>query len=353
MKNKLIPDNLFDIDKLRMFNVLVNFPHQIEESLEIADAVDLKSIKSFRIKNIVVYGLGGSAIGGDLNRSYLSYEMKIPFIVNRNYSIPEFANDKTLSVISSYSGNTEETISAYREIIKRKTKTICITSGGEIENLCLKNKHILVKIPGGLQPRCAVGYSFFTLLLILSKLNLISSKKADIKETISLIKRRTNIYTKPDHPKNTAVKTALKLFNRLPVIYSSSDILDAVNLRWRGQICENAKMLAIGNFYPEMNHNEIVGWAENKNILKNTAVIFLEDADDHPRIKKRMEITESIYKNFTDTIIHLKGKGKSRLARIFNLIYLGDWVSYYLALLNKVDPTPVKVIESLKEKLKE
>ncbi len=343
-----------ETDKSNMFDILKNFHKQISEAVEIGKSSDVLSFDKYGIKNVVINGLGGSAIGGDLIRSYTHYNSEVPVYINRNYFLPEFAGKDTLSVISSYSGNTEETISAYKESKNRECRIICISSGGNVEKMAMKYKDWFIKIPGGLQPRCALGYSFFVLLMVLSKFPFLLQENSmieDVEDVIENIKRNSEIYSLFDTEKNKALKIAELLQNKLPVIYSSNDILDVVNLRWRGQISENAKQLAYGNLYPEMNHNELVGWEKNRDILNKIIVVFLKDIDDNERIKMRMEITEEIYKKYADNVISVSGEGKTRLERIFNLIYLGDWVSYHLALLNKVDPTPVDAITYLKEKL--
>ena len=344
---------LKSIDKENMFDVLKNFHNQIKDAVQIAEKIDVTSIDTSGINNIVVNGLGGSAIGGDFARSYTTYEIAVPIFVNRNYSLPSFVNSDTLSIISSYSGNTEETNSAYNEAIKRNCKIICISSGGSVEKTALDNKHLLVKIPGGLQPRCALGYSFFTLIILLSKLGFIKILSSDIDAVISNIERKSVLYTEFNSEENLAIKLANELKGKLPIVYSSVDILDVVNLRWRGQLSENAKVLAYGNFLPEMNHNELVGWKLNEDILKKIVVLMLEDDEDNERIKLRMEITSGIMEKYADNIIKLKGEGNKRLERIFDLVCLGDWVSYYLAILNKIDPTPVEAIDFLKNKLPE
>jgi len=339
------------IDKNNMFDVLKAFPLQVKDALKIAGKYNLKNFNRKGIKNVIISGLGGSAIGGDLFRSYTQYEMKIPVSINRNYTLSKFADSNTLVVISSYSGNTEETISAYRQAMETKCRIICITSGGEIKKLAQKNKHNCIIIPGGLQPRCALGYSFFTLLVLFTKLGFIKDKQEEIKETIKIIEEGKDEYTILNSEKNLAMQIAIDLKGKLPIVYSSTDLMDVVNLRWRGQISENAKMLAYGNFYPEMNHNELVGWKLNEDILKKIIVIFLKDNKDNERIKLRMKITADIYKKYANNIITLESNGEGKLSRIFDLIYLGDWISYYLAILNEVNPTPVDVISYLKNKL--
>lgn len=340
-----------EIDTSNMYDILKNFHSQISEAVEIGKSSEFFSFDKYGIKNIIINGLGGSAIGGDLIRSYTHYNSTVPVYINRNYHLPGFAGKDTLSVISSYSGNTEETISAYKESKNKECRIICVSSGGKVEKMALEHKDRFIKIPGGLQPRCALGYSFFVLLTVLSEFPFLSLENGNIKNIIENIKRDSKIYSLFDPEKNKAIKIAGQLYNKLPVIYSSNDILDVVNLRWRGQISENAKQLAYGNVYPEMNHNELVGWEKNRDILNKIIVVFLKDIDDNERIKMRMEITEEIYKKHASDVISVSGEGETRLERIFNLIYLGDWVSYHLALLNKVDPTPVDAITYLKEKL--
>lgn len=338
-------------DKSDMFGVLKNFPQQVEEAVKIAGEFEYKHLNKDGISNVIVNGLGGSAIGGDYVRSLVNYEMKVPMTVNRNYNLPAFAGENTLAIVSSYSGNTEETLSAFNEARERKCRILCITSGGEVERIANENNIDVLKIPGGLQPRCALGYSFFSLLIALTKLDLIPDKTDDINATIKHLQDLSHSYSYFSSEHNHPIMIADELKDHLPVIYSSSDVLDAVNLRWRGQISENAEILAYGNFVPEMNHNELVGWNLNKNILSEIVVILLCDRDDHERVKLRMKITTEIYKNLCNSIIAVESDAETRLERIFELTYLGDWTSFYLAIMNEVDPTPVESINFLKNKL--
>lgn len=347
----LTEEKIKSIDVSNMFDVIKNFSDQCEEAVKIADSYDLSKYDFTGIDNIILNGLGGSAIGGDFVRSFLQYELPVPMFINRNYHLPAFASDKTLSIVSSYSGNTEETNSAFEESLSKNCKIICITSGGKVEKVAKDNYLPCIKIPGGLQPRCALGYSFFVVLKIMLKLKLVEDKSKEISGTINHIKDLSKEYSNFGNKDNRAIQIARELKDKLPIIYSSVDVLDVVNLRWRGQIAENAKQLVFGNFYPEMNHNELVGWHLNKELMKQMVVLMLEDKDDNSRIKSRMDITSAVYKEFADDHMHISSNAGSRLERLFELAYLGDWVSYYLAILNKVDPTPVKVIEHLKQKL--
>ncbi|MGC8653158.1 MAG: bifunctional phosphoglucose/phosphomannose isomerase [Candidatus Kryptoniota bacterium] len=339
------------IDSSGMYELIKSFPEQVEAALEIAAAAKL-SISSRKVQNIVLTGLGGSAIGGDILRSYSANQLRVPMQINRSYTLPGYVNRNTLVVVSSYSGETEETISAYLQAKKKGAQIIVISSGGTIGKRALRNSDNWIKIPGGLPPRAALGYSFFTLLSAFDKVGIIKVGRNETMEVILLLKSLRDEYSRYENaPEPLRIASLMK--NSLPIIYSASDHFDAVNLRWRGQISENAKAVAYGNFLPEMNHNEIVGYATLEDILKRFFVIFLRDVGDHPRVRTRFDLMKEIISNYCGSILEIHSKGKYLLSRMFSLIYLGDWVSYYLAIEKGVDPTPVKNIDILKKQLAE
>jgi len=343
-------EEIFTIDTSNMYSFIKKFPEQAVEAVRIGDTSKVKpNVRG--IENIVLTGLGGSAIGGDLLKSYLSSELRIPFIVNRHYALPKFVGRKSLVIISSYSGNTEETTTALKEAIKRGAKILCISSGGEVEKTARKRRIPLIKIPGGLQPRAALGYSFFPLLVTLARIDIIKSKAREINETIALLKEKSDEHGNPDPASNKAIQLAEMFRGRIGVIYSSTERFDAVATRWRGQIAENGKSLAFTHVLPEMNHNELVGWKTLAVQMREMQVIFLRDKGDHPRVKIRMDITKRVLAEHTAHITEVWSEGTSPLTRMFSLVYLGDWVSFYLAILQGIDPTPVKVIDYLKEEL--
>jgi glucose/mannose-6-phosphate isomerase len=346
----LTTEKIKKTDPADMFRCVVDFPSQVEEALRIGARAPI-SLTSDSVRSIVLTGMGGSAIAGDLLRSYLADELRIPFLVNRSYTLPGVVDRTSLVIVSSYSGNTEESISAYGEAIRLKAAVLCITTGGEVERLALKHGHACIKVPPGLQPRAALGYSFFPLLLALSRMGFIKPRTADIDETVASLKKMSLIYSDLKNPGNGPLKIAKRLQGKLPVIYSACDRLDAVNVRWRGQICENSKHLAFGHVLPEMNHNEIVGWKVDRALMKKMAVVFLRDVGTHPRVRVREEITKGIIQKKASTVLEAWSEGTSLLARIFSLVYAADWVSYYLAILNNEDPTPVRVIDYLKSEL--
>ena len=341
-------DDIRRQDPSGMYDLLANFPHQVEEAVAIGTNTPL-TVRARGIDAVVLCGLGGSAIGGDLLRSYLADEIQVPFLVNRHYTLPAFVGPRTLVVISSYSGNTEETNAAHRIARKRKARLLCISSNGTNEQLARKARSGFIKIPGGLPPRAALGYSFFPLLIALQRLGVVRNKGREIRETLALLHTLAERYANPEG--NPALDLAAQLKHRVAVLYSGPERFDAVNVRWRGQISENGKSLAFGHVLPEMNHNELVGWSVLREQMREMQVILLRDRTDHPRVKIRMDISRQILAGYTDHIAEVWSEGHSPLARMFSLIALGDWVSLYLAMLNQVDPTPVEVITRLKNEL--
>jgi glucose/mannose-6-phosphate isomerase len=212
-------------------------------------------------------------------------------------------------------------------------------------------RHTLITIPGGLPPRAALGFSFFPLLLTLERLGYFQAQARPVAETLRLLEEKTALYADPDPAGNPALQLAERLRNRLTVIYSSAERFDAVATRWRGQMAENAKALAFGHVLPEMNHNELVGWKALTDTMRGMSVLFLRDREDHRRIAARMDLTKEIIAAHGPQMADVWSDGTSRLARMFSLISLGDWLSYYLAILHREDPTPVAVIDHLKTEL--
>jgi glucose/mannose-6-phosphate isomerase len=343
-------EDIIRIDPKGMYRWITDFPKQVEEAVQIGRKAPIK-LNVHGVQNIVLTGLGGSAIGGDLLRSYVAGEIKIPFFVNRYYTLPEFVGKNTLVIVSSYSGNTEETISSHKDAIKRKARVLCISTGGEVAKVAKRFKQPWIEIPPGFSPRAALGYSFFPLLVVLARLGFIKSKDKEIRETIQLLKNKSLLYSNPESSENTPLRLAERLKDKLPVIYSPVEHLDTVNIRWRGQIAENAKQLSTGHVIPEMNHNELVGWKELTDIMKQMHVVFLKDKGTHKRVAVREGITQQIVSRYAGEVTNVSSEGKGLLARLFSLIYFGDWVSLYLAIFNNEDPEPVKVIDYLKSEL--
>ena len=320
------------IDNYNMLKVLEDFPEQCKTALELTKGLTVQG----DIKNIIVAGMGGSGIAGDILRAYIS-SFKIPVNVVKDYKLPEFVDANTLVFAVSYSGNTEETLSAYYDAVKKKAKIVAITSGGELAKLCKKT----IKIPSGYQPRAALGFLFFPILGVLSNANVIDVKTQDVAEMLSVT---GNV----ESYKKEAQHIAKTIRNRVPVVYSSN-LFGVAAYRWKCQFNENSKIAAFYNIFSEMNHNEVVGYQSMDRAIFIS--IMLKDKYDDTEIKKRMDVTKKIIETKAD-VIEVNSRGDSFLARLFSLIYVGDFASYYHAINNRIDPTPVAVIENLKKELK-
>lgn len=340
------------LDTLGMAKLLKNFSKQVQDGIRIGESFKTPRTLGASIDKIVFAGLGGSAIGGDVIRS-LACEIPVPMVVSRHYDLPFFAGKKTLGIFSSYSGNTEETLSAFRQGVKGGVKSVVITSGGELAELAQRSSVPWIRIPKGLPPRSALGYSVFPLLKLFADLKLWKWDNRGIAETVSLLAELSQKKFAPEIPfsSNPAKQLAKTLAGKFVVIYAGTELLDSAALRFRNQIEENAKAMASHHLLPEMNHNEILGWQFPEKVIPQCACVFLRDAGDHPRIQLRIKITKELIAKRGVPVLEIHSEGKSRLARLFSAIHLGDWVSFYLAILYKMDPTPVSIIEYLKGEL--
>ena len=342
-----------ELDPGNMYNSIFDMPEQMDEAFKIAGRWEISADQFAEVGNIIVIGMGGSAIGGDLLRTLLSSQLLIPFHVCRHYRLPEYVDDESLVIVSSYSGNTEETLSAFEDALDRKAMIAGITTGGMLEETARLNEVPYLKIPPGLQPRAALGYSLVPIMVFLEKIGLIESVADQLARTIKRLMIQREKYIESESSEtNTAKMLAEMMHEKMPIIYGGPTLTDVVAMRWKGQICENSKNMAFANQYAEFNHNELVGYneliARHKDHLM---VVQLRDKDDHPKITRRMEIVAAIIRKLGVEVVEIDSVGELPLERIFSLIQLGDFVSYYLAILNGVDPTPVEAIETLKEEL--
>lgn len=339
------------IDPQDMFGAIYRFPDQIKEAIEIGKNIELKNDYS-GCTSIVLTGMGGSAIGGDVVKTLLHQELKIPFYVNRSYSLPNWVNETTLVICSSYSGNTEETLSAYNDAVEKGAMICGISTGGNLSEKLESKGFDLVKIPGGLQPRAALAYSFVPILYLLNKIGITSdSILEDLSKSINALEKKRKNYSLSEQ-ENPIFKMAKEIYGMIPIIYGVTDTTGVVALRWKGQLCENSKMLAYHNELPELNHNEIVGWGNNPDLLNELSVIWLRDKYDNDRVKTRQDITKEILNNLDIMQHEVRAEGDTNTDRLLDLINFGDWLSYWCAILHDTDPSPVDKINKLKEALK-
>ena len=340
------------IDSSNMLESIYNFSSQMKEAKSIGEHIVLKN--SYEgVQNIVLCGMGGSAIGGDLSKSLVNSSLKVPMVVNRNYSMPNWVNSNTLVIASSYSGNTEESLAAYHEAISKGARVVGITTGGKLASLLDGNNNDKVLIPAGLQPRAAVAFSFIPLLYLLEKLKATDGKVlSELDAAIEKIRSMKDVYALDDE-KNPTYTLAKDIYKTIPVIYGENESTATIALRWKGQFCENSKMLAYHNDLPEMNHNEIVGWQENPDLLKQISVIWISDKSYNDRNSLRLDSSKEVIANIPALQRKVELDGANFTERFIQLLHFGDWVSYWCALLHNTDPSPVVKIDTLKKILSE
>jgi glucose/mannose-6-phosphate isomerase len=341
-----INDYVVRYDPQNQFQVLKETYLQIESAWN--NSFDVKKFKNKRFRKIIVSGLGGSAISGDLMQNFLRDELSVPLFVNRNYNLPKFADKDTLLIISSYSGETEETISVFEEGIKRKCPIVCVSSGGKVEGIASKKKIPLVKLKSGLQPRFALGLSFFSLLKILMELGFIHDQGSEVEKIKNLWRIKGEEYTKEE---NIAANCAEQIIGFIPVIYSAADLTTAAGYRFKCQLNENSKLHAFHNVLPEMNHNEIIGWESFSDKQFNAKLINILDESYPFQIKKRFEITTELAVKRGLEYLNIESEEEDFKVRLMDLIYLFDWITYYTAVLRGYDPSEIDNIQTLKKRL--
>lgn len=340
-----------ELDSGKMFDILKTFPQQIFDSINIANSIS-EPIK-YSSNRFLILGMGGSAIAGDLLQTYFrNSNLNIHLRTNRNYLVLNEITPETVVIASSYSGNTEETLFALKVAMAKTSKIFGICSGGQLELELRKNNFPVLKLPSGFQPRAALGFSFFTLLLLINKIaNCISpdNLKGEIKNLYLHLNEKSKEYSIINET-NPTIKLANELSGKIILIYACEETFFPLAIRFRSQIQENAKNLAFANFIPEMNHNEINSFQFPRNLVEKVQIVLLADEMDFPANKKRTKVLRKILSVINPPVI-LTSERESFLQRMFELIYFLDWTSYYLALINGVDPTPIPLIATLKNEL--
>jgi len=304
-----------------------------------------------QVSKIVILGLGGSAIGGDLLRALAEPECALPMVINRDYNVPAFVNAETLVIASSYSGNTEETLAAFEEARGKGAALLAITTDGQLAQRAREWGAPLLTFSYKSQPRAALGYSLVSLIGIVQKLGLIADKSADLAEAAVVIEAwQGEIRETVPSAQNPAKQLARRLYGHLPVVYGAGYLAEVAR-RWKTQFNENAKAWSFFEQLPELNHNAVLGYQFPPDLAEKVVVVMLTSSLDHPRNKVRFQVTQEILTRQGVACETVEARGQSSLAQILSAIHFGDYVSYYLAMLYQVDPSPVPVINYLKERL--
>ncbi|MEW6238802.1 MAG: bifunctional phosphoglucose/phosphomannose isomerase [Candidatus Omnitrophota bacterium] len=344
------PDFRKTIDPQDMLGFVESFREQCVHGEALAREFILPHLGE--IDRVVVCGMGGSAIGGDLLRAYANWKSPISIEIARNYSMPHSVGLKTLVIVSSYSGNTEETLSAYEEAKERGAFIQAITTGGEISRRCVEDGCPRLEIPSGYSPRAALGYSFLPLLVLFERWGWIENQTPKLAAMYKALEESQKLYGfDVPYEENPAKRMAEQLKDSIPVIYAGQDAFQPVAVRWRSQFNENAKTFAHDSALPEMNHNEILGWSHPQETLKHLKAIYLLDEGYHPQTLKRFQAMKQILAASGTEILEWQSRGEGLLARMMSTIHFGDYVSVYLAYLYHQDPTPIPAIDYLKAEL--
>lgn len=304
---------------------------------------------SHDVSNIVFAGMGGSALAAELSLVWPGYTL--PFFISRSYTLPDYVNNKSLVIVSSYSGNTEEAVSSFEDALSKHANIIVMSAGGKLAELAKQNKCTYVEIPGALQPRHAALYAFKAQVTILEKCGFVQESKAEheIHQTAEFLRASIGHFG-PSVPTadNLAKQIAQDIVGKTPIIYGG--LLYPAAYKWKISMNENAKNTAWCNQYSEFNHNEFMGWVSHP-IEKPFAVIDLISSFDHPQIQKRFKVSDKLLSGKRPKAIQIHVEGKTKLEQLLWTVSLGDMVSIYLALLNGVNPTPVELLEKLKKEL--
>ncbi len=328
-----------EIDKSNMRQIIIDFPSQLTEAIKFSKNVKIQGT----FDNIIVCGLGGSALPGNVLSCWLSQsDITAPTIhIHRDYGLPIQIKEGSLIVCISYSGNTEEALSSLDKALEKNLTVACITTGGKMQKICEDNNLPWIKIPSGLQPRMALGYQFIALLRLLSNSGVIPDTTEEITETANLLKT--------EKLEKEGKKLAQKLKGKIPLVYSSNSFKALARI-WKIKFNENSKTPAFFNYFPELNHNEMVGFT---NIPKgvNLHILIIRDKNENIKNIKRMELFAKLVKKNKVGVDFIDLESGSPLFKIFSNTILGDWVSYYLALEYKTDPNPVEIVEEFKKNL--
>ncbi len=344
-----------------MYSAIAEFPQHLHEGLKLADAVDWSKTQPTTPAGVAICGMGGSAIAGDLARSYWEHESPMPVTVVRHYTPPAYINNLWYILASSYSGNTPETLAAIDDLHGRRCQSVlALTSGGELSKRAETKHWRTIALPTGMMPRAALGYSLGATLMALARWGVVGNNpsavakqlEADVSGATTFLESHAIKWGKDTSASsNDAKQIAQSLAGRAVIVVGVSGSTNVAAIRFKSQLCENAKIPAMATAIPEANHNEIVGTELLKQQSLSPVVVCLRSSDDHDEIKKQRTELDYLLSDAGVTVIELMTKGDNRLQRLLYLVHLGDYISYYAAMLNGVDPTPIAPIEHLKAAL--
>lgn len=341
--------NVLRLDPKGMFGLFCAFPDQIERAVSIAQQAALPKWAA-KPDLVMLTGLGGSAAGGDFVKCLFEAEARVPFLVNRDYHLPAYVGPGTVVFACSYSGNTEETLSAYAGAKSMGASIIAITNGGKLAEMARADGFPLIQVPAGQPPRTALGFLLMPVVVACAQMGLIPTP--DYAKLVNFLKACVAQWA-VDVPfeTNPTKQLAQALHGKLSVLYGLGPWQAIVANRWKGQINENAKVMTFGNAFPELNHNEILGWVKaSEQGVQRWAAVVLEDGTESAKMRKRAEVTLKLIAPVCEAH-RVQAPGQALIERMLGLALYGDFVSLYMAALNAVDPENIDWINVLKGEL--
>jgi glucose/mannose-6-phosphate isomerase len=343
------------VDSMGIGEALCALPEQLAAAHERAGKLDRASLPaSSDIDNVVVLGMGGSGVAGDVVQAVGTATLPVPLTVLKHYRTPAFIGPRTLAFAVSYSGDTEETVEMARGALAAGARLVAISSGGALEGLARESGSLHVPCrPGVPGPRFALGEVIAPLLVVLFRMGMLPEAHAGLAKAQEQLKKRRDA-CKPDADPSTnpARELARRIDRTIPIIYGTGGLGGVAAMRWKQSMNENAKAPAFWNLYPELDHNEICGWGQHGDVTRQVfTLVELHHGLEHPQLERRVDATREMIEEALHQVLVVEAEGEGRLAQLLDLVYLGDWTSYYVALANDVDPGPIDAITQLKSRL--
>jgi glucose/mannose-6-phosphate isomerase len=342
-------DRVREIDKSGMLSVCVDAAKNYQAAVEAAETISL----SFSTpKNVIVAGMGGSAIGGELLRDWARDRVHVSIEVSRAYSLPAYADERSLVLVVSYSGETEETLSSFLDAMRRGCMVFCVSSGGSLLDFAERLGVPFLRVPSGFAPRAALPFLFVPLLVVLEKVGVVSDVSGELSEAVEVLGRVVGECA-PEKPVdgNVAKGLAVGVNGSVPMVYGFG-VFRGVAQRFKTQFNENAKVPSKWEYFSEVDHNEVVGWERAGELAGCFSAVFIRDKSESEAIRSRIEITKGLMPGGSK-LFEVWSRGEGVLARMLSAVCIGDFVSVYLALLRGVDPTPVNTISLLKKQVEQ
>jgi glucose/mannose-6-phosphate isomerase len=341
------------VDTLGFAGAVATLPDQFTEALATASVVDLGAVSGAAVTNIAVCGMGGSGISGDVLAAAGSHDLPVPVTVLKQYRAPRFVGPGTLFFAMSYSGGTEETLEATAAALEAGAQVVAVTSGGEMARLAAKAGAPVIGCPPGFMPRAALGHLATPLFVVCERLGLLSGGVAAVEAArAQAIRRRDACRPEVEGAANPARELARRIGRTFPLVWGTGALGAVAAYRWKADVNENAKAPAFWNAFPELNHNEICAFGQHGDVTRQVVTLVeLRHAHEHAQLARRVAATRAIVEETVASVLEVQAEGEGRLAQLVDLMYMGDWVSVYLALDAGVDPGPIDAIARLKDEL--